>query len=675
VAATSAEQLAAAAWRFHQMGRLAEAIDLYRQAARLAPGYAEIHNNLGNALRAAGKLEDAATSLSRAVKLKPGIAAAHSNLGLILAELGQLEEAAQSHRRALALQPNLALAHNNLGIALLELGRTREAEAAFRRALELQGDLPEAHANLGDALRLSERQQEAPEAQARCLLDAVESYRRAIALNPGFAEAHANLGEAQSRLGELAAAAVSFKRAWGLKPGYGQAFAQYVSKMHAMCDWRDTSPIAPVFAQLAGSNDKGALAFPLLSIVDDPVLQLEVARHDSRVLADVRSPALWRGQKYRHQKIRLAYLSADFQEHAVAYLVAGLFEIHDRERFEIFAFSFGPDDHSAMRGRLARSFDHFFDVAALSDSEVAGKLRECEIDIAVDLMGHTRLARPRILAYRPAPIQVNYLGYPGSMGAPFIDYAIVDPFVVPQAQQVNFDEKLVYLPHSYQANDSQRAIADQTPSRTDCGLPENGFVFCCFNNNHKILPEMFSIWMELLARVSGSVLWLLADNRWAVDNLRREAGARGIDPGRLIFAGRARHADHLARHRLADLFLDTLPYNAHTTASDALWAGLPVLTCAGTGFQARVAGSLLRAVGLPGLVTDNLGDYKAKAVGLALRPEELREVRDNLARNRATAPLFDTGRLRRDIESVYTQMWKRWQEGISPRSFAVPLAD
>jgi protein O-GlcNAc transferase len=672
MAASSAEQLAAAAWRLHQSGQLMEAIGLYRQASKLAPGYAEIHNNLGNALRAAGKLEEAASSLSRAVKLKPGIAAAHSNLGLILAELGQLEEAAQSHRRALALQPTLALAHNNLGIALLELGRTDEAQAAFCRALALQGNLPEAHANLGDALRLSERQQQAPEARARCLLDAIESYRRAIALNPGFAEAHANLGEAQSRLGELADAAASFKRAWELKPGYGQAFAQYVSKMHAMCDWRDTSPIAPVFAELARSDDKGALAFPLLSIADDPVLQLEVARHDGRVLADARSPPLWRGQKYRHEKIRLAYLSADFHEHATSYLIAELFERHDRSRFELHGVSFGRSDSSPMRKRVESGFDHFVDVQQESDQEAAKLIRASEIDIAIDLKGYTQESRPRILAHRPAPVQVQYLGYPGSMGARFIDYAVVDPFVVPEAQRVNFDEKLIYLPHSYQVNDSRRVIAEQTPNRPDCGLPEDGFVFCCFNNNYKILPEMFSIWMELLGAVPGSVLWLLADNRWTVDNLRREAGTRGIDPHRLVFAGRVSLADHLARHRLADLFLDTLPYNAHTTASDALWAGLPVLTCAGKSFQARVAGSLLHAVGLPELVADSLDNYKAMAAGFARQPKELRPIRDKLIGNRTTAPLFDAVRFCRDIETAFVESWALHQRNEAPRTFAVP---
>jgi protein O-GlcNAc transferase len=671
VAASSAEQLAAAAWKLHQSGQLAEAIGLYRQASRLAPGYAEIHNNLGNALRAVGRLDEAVSSLSRAVKLKPEIASAHSNLGLTLAELGRLDDAVLSHRRALALQPRLALAHNNLGIALLELGKLDEATACFRRALELKADLAEAHANLGDALRLAERQVETGMERSRCLEGSIASYREALALRPNFPEAWANMGDAQARLGQLADAASSFRRALELKPGYGQALAQYAAKQQQMCNWQEEIPAAPAFAEAARSNDKGALAFAFMAVADDPALQLAMARHDSRVLAAARSPALWRGQKYGHHRVRLAYLSADFYEHATSYLIAELIERHDRSRFEIYGISFGRNDSSPMHRRIGAAFDHFIDVRGLSDLDVAKLIRAKEIDIAVDLKGHTQESRPRILSYRPSPIQVNYLGYPGSMGASFIDYALVDHVVVPAGQQANFDEKLVYLPNCYQVNDSKRAIAEGAPTRSESGLPEPGFVFCCFNNNYKITPVMFSIWMKLLVSVPGSVLWLLADNRWAIENLRREAEARGVDAARLVFAPRAGLADHLARHRLADLFLDTLPYNAHTTASDALWAGLPLLTCTGKSFPARVAGSLLHAVGLPELVTGDIPAYEEKALWLASHPDELRRLREKLARNRLTMPLFDTQRFCRNIEAAFLQMWSAQLRHQPPQGFSV----
>ena len=626
MARSPAELLAASAWKLHQSGQLEQAIEIYRRAAAMAPKYAEIHNNLGNALRAAGRPADAVTSLKRAARLKPEVATVHTNLGLALADIGHFQEAAASHRQALKLQPELALAHNNFGTALLALGKFEEAGASYRRAVELQPDFAEAYGNLGDALRRLERFEEA---------------------------------------------AASFRRAWELKPDFGQAMAQHVFMQRTICDWRDMAPVREAFLEAARSDEKGALAFAFLAIADDPVLQLQMARHDSRTLGDAASPALWQGQRYEHAKIRLAYLSTDFREHAVAYLIAELFERHDRSNFELFAISLGREDDSPMRQRLRKAFDHFVDVRQLSDYEAAKLIRNAEIDIAIDLNGHTREARPRILGHRPAPIQVNYLGYPGSMGADFMDYAIVDPFVVPLDQQVNFTERLVYLPDCYQVNDSKREIAQLTPSRQECGLPEGAFVFCCFNNNYKLTPTLFDIWMRLLKEVPGSVIWLLGDNEWAVANLRGEARARGVEPERLIFAPRMSLADHLARHRLADLFLDTLPYNSHTTASDALWAGLPVLSCAGQGFAARVAGSLLSAIGLPELVVESLDEYEDMALSLATQPGRLQALRKKLMQNRLRTPLFDTDRFRRHIEAAYLRMWHIWQQGERPATFAV----
>jgi predicted O-linked N-acetylglucosamine transferase (SPINDLY family) len=315
---------------------------------------------------------------------------------------------------------------------------------------------------------------------------------------------------------------------------------------------------------------------------------------------------LWSGTIYQHEKVRIAYLSADFRRHPVASLIAELIERHDRTRFEVLGVSFGADDKSDMRARLVKSFDQFHDVRLQADGEVAKLLSELQVDIAVDLMGHTQDARPDVLAYRPAPIQINYLGYPGTMGAPFIDYGIADQLVLPFDQQGFYTEQIVQLPECYQVNDSQRRIADRTPTRREAGLPEEGFVFCCFNNNYKITVPVSDVWMRLVQAVNGSVLWLLMDNAGAQGNLRKEAAARGIDPARLVFAGRLPPEDHLARHRLADLFLDTLPYNAHTTASDALWAGLPLVSCRGETFAGRVSASLLDAIGLPELVTGSL---------------------------------------------------------------------
>ena len=355
----------------------------------------------------------------------------------------------------------------------------------------------------------------------------------------------------------------------------------------------------------------------------------------------------------------------------MACLIAELLERHDSARFEIIGVSCGPDDRSEMRARLVAAFDQFVDVRGKSDAEVARLLSELKVDIAVDLNGYTRDCRPGILAHRPAPIQVNYLGFPGTMGADFIDYIIADEVVLPFDQQRFYSERIVHLPDCCQPNDRRRQIADRTPARAEVGLPEHGFVFCSFNNSWKITPEVFDVWMRLLKAIDGSVFWLREDA--AVErNLRKEAAARGIDPGRLIFAPpMKRLEDHLARHRLADLFLDTLPYNAHTTASDALWVGLPVLTCMGNAFAGRVAASLLNAIGLPELVTHSIEDYEALALRLAKDPSLLEGYRNRLATNRLTHPLFDTDRFRHHIEAAYLQMWEIWQRGEQPRSFAV----
>lgn len=672
----AAERLAAAAWQHHRAGRLDRAIDLYRQAAAQAPAYAEIHNNLGNALLTAGRTEEAVASLKRAAMLNPSLAGVHTNLGLALAALGRFDEAAASHRAALKLHPAMAMAHNNLGVALQKAGRLGEAIPSFRRAVELDARLVEALVNLGDALRLLEPEGETEDDPARQgrFEEAILCYRRAIKLRPGYVEAYGNLGALLTELNRLDEAAQSLARAHELDPADPRVIVDLAFVRRKMCDWREEADVETT-AKAILSLPKGSMCYLALVIADDPKLHRDAAHREARfALAGREGPDL-PAAAYQHCKIRLGYLSADFRTHAVASLAARLFELHDRSTFEVYAFSIGPADRTAMNVRLRNAFDSFNELRPLSDREAAERIRDAEIDLLVDLTGYTKHTRPGIAAYRPAPIQVSYLGYPGTLGAGFFDYAIVDRFIVPAGQEVYFDEKLAYLPHCYQVNDSRRAIAERMPSRADCGLPEHGFVFCCFNNNHKISPAMFSLWMELLQAVPGSVLWLLADNPWVAENLRREAASRGVDPGRLVFAERALPADHLARQRLADLFIDTLPYNAHTTASDALWAGLPVLTCAGTSFPARVAGSLLNTIGLPELVTFSLEDYRAKALGFAREPETLAAVREKLARNRLTMPLFDSAQSCQDIEAAYRRMYEIHQRKDAPRSFTVQPAD
>jgi protein O-GlcNAc transferase len=637
-----------------------EALASYDRAIALKPNYAEAFNNRGVALAELKRLDEALASYDRAIALKPNYAEAFDNRGNALRKLQRLDEALASYDKALALRPDQADTCNNRGVALHELNRGDEALASYDRTLALKPDFAEAHFNRGNALQELKRFEEA-----------LASYDRAIALKPDYADAFNNRGTALQELQRLDEALASFDRAMAAKADHPHAFGGAADCVIKLCDWdRRAGIAADLNAHVLGKKSIIPPFVPL-GYSDDPGLQLQCARNYIEEKVPLPPRPLWTGAVWRHDKVRVAYLSADFRQHPMMQLIAGLFERHDRSRFEIIGVSFGVDDGSEMRKRAVAAFDRFYDVRGKGDAEVAQLLHDLQVDIAIDLMGYTQDARPGILAYRPAPIQANYLGFPGTTGAWFIDYIIADKTVVPLEHQPFYAERIVHLPDCYLVDDTGRNIAAEMPSRQEAGLPENGFVFCCFNNNWKIAPDVFSVWMRLLGAVEGSVLWLLRDNESAEWNLRKEARARGIDPVRLVFAGRLPLDAHLARHRLADLFLDTLPCNAHTTASDALWMGLPVLTREGTAFAGRVAASLLYAVGLPELVTHSLEEYEALALKLATDPPRLGSIRRKLEANRLTHPLFDTDRFRRHIEAAYTAMWETWQLGEPPASFAV----
>jgi predicted O-linked N-acetylglucosamine transferase (SPINDLY family) len=642
-------------------GKFDLAVAHYQKALFYKPDHASAHNNLGNTLSAQGRLDAAIEHFNKALTFKPDYAEAYNNLGTVLQAQHRLDEAAQLYRKALSIKPDYVEAHFNLGNVLQELDRLDAAVEHYRKALSLNPYHAKAHNNLGSALRLQGK-----------LNAAVDSHQQAVLLNPDFFEAHSNLGSAFREQGDLDAAVASCRKAATLKPDNAEARLNlFYTQLHC-CDWTEYARHVEDSLN-AVSAGKPGYPFSFLAISASASAQLQCSRTYVSDKFPPSSTPLWTGQIYAHDKIRVAYLSADFHNHATAYLVAELFETHDKNRFELTALSFGPEGaESAIRERLQRPFDRFLDVRGKSDREVAVLLRELEMDIAIDLKGYTKDHRTAIFAHRPAPIQVNYLGYPGTMGASYIDYILADAYLIPPELQPHYTEKVVYLPDSYQANDTGRRIAERTPSRSEANLPETGFVFCCFNNNYKITPDIFDIWMRLLDKVEGSVLWLLEDNRAASRNLRQEAAKRGISQERLVFAPRMDLDEHLARHRLADLFLDTLPINAHTTASDALWAGLPLLTCMGEAFAAKVAASLLNAIGLPELITRHLEEYEALALELATTPALLADIRSRLAQNRTSHPLFDTNRFRRHIESAYSTMWERYQRGEPPASFAVP---
>jgi predicted O-linked N-acetylglucosamine transferase (SPINDLY family) len=648
----------------YELGRLDEAVASFSEAIALQPDYADAFYHRGNALKDLKRYEGALADYERAITLRPNHPESFNNRGSALKGLKRVEEAIASYDCAIALKHDYAEALSNRGNALLELRRFGEALASYDGAAALRPDLADAFFNRGIALAELQRAD-----------DALASYDRAIALKPDYAEALCNRGTLLASLGCLDEAMMSYQRAVSHKPEVDYLKGMHLHAKMRLCDWANFADECAALSAAVAAGEPASLPFPLLTIAASATLQLQCAKRYCSDRHPVSPTPLWRGERYAHDRIRVAYLSADFLDHATAYLMAGLFEQHDRSRFETTAISFGPADDSFVRRRLRQSFDRFIDVRELGDEAIAECVRQLEVDIAVDLKGFTQGARTNVFARRPAPVQVSYLGYPGSMGASYIDYLIADRVVVPEDQHTDFTEQVVYLPDTYQVNDASRPIAAAIPARADIGLPDSGFVFCCFNNSYKITPDVFDVWMRLLRAVDGSVLWLLASNASVPNNLRREAVKRGIAPARVIFAPHARVDEHLARHRLADLFLDTQYYNAHTTASDALWAGLPVLTCSGETFASRVAGSLLKAIGLPELITHSLDDYESLALKLARDPVLLTSIRRKLEANRETYPLFNTTRFTRHIEAAYMTMWERAQRGEPPRSFAVRRLD
>jgi predicted O-linked N-acetylglucosamine transferase (SPINDLY family) len=644
----------------HQSGKISEAHPLYEEILALQPNHFDALHLLGVIYIQLKNPHRAVELIGAAIDINPKHPSAHSNLGKALHDLKHYRASCESCDRAIVLKADYAEAHNNRGNALRGMKEYQLALESYDKALALNPGCAEAYNNRGVALR------ELKEPKA-----ALDHFDKAISLKPDYADAHFNRSLALHEAQRYEAAIGNCDDALILKAGYALIdCVRLDAKLH-ICDWRD---LAVATANLALDLQSRKLASAPLSTLAFSG-SLSVQKLSSEIWAGEYHPAVFSVADLTklppHEKIRIGYYSADFREHATAYLIAEMFERHDRGRFELIAFSFGPDEQDPMRQRLVAAFDRFIDVRSRSDREVALLSRELEVDIAVDLKGHTQNSRMGIFAERAAPVQVSYLGYPGTSGAQYIDYLIADPVLIPTSSQSFYSEKIVYLPNSYQVNDRKRQISDKPITRSDCRLPEEGFVFCCFNNNYKILPEVFDVWMRLLQRVEGSVLWLLEDNPTAASNLRKEAVRRGVSEARLIFAPRLPLPEHLARHRLADLFLDTLPCNAHTTASDALWAGLPVLTCVGEAFASRVAASLLTAIGLPELITESLDAYEALALEIAFKPEKLADLKQTLAANRLTTPLFDTELFTKHIEAAYTAMYERYQEDLMPEHVSV----
>ena len=674
---------------YQSVGELASSAKMFETAVNIKPDYFEAHKNLGLVFKNLGQVNESVSSLNMAISIKSDYFDAHYNLAIILKELGRHDQALNSYEKAISINPNFANAYNNLGNLYLDLGREDDAINSYSRAIQINPNFAQAHNNLGNLFKDIERYEDAIQSYKKAIkanpqlseainnlgnlfktlnqLDnAINCYKKAVAINPDFAEAHYNLGIVFKKTNKKEKALISLERAWLLKPSMDYILGDLLSAKCNFCSWDDYYALIDELQLKISNNKKVVNPFNLLGLIDDPSLQRKAAE----IFANDQYPkkyALPEIQQYqKHPRIRIGYFSADFHNHATMHLMAELFELHKKSLFEIIAFSFGPDKKDEWRQRAVNSFDKFIDVRHKSDLEVSMIARKMEIDIAVDLKGYTRDCRPKIFVESCAPIQVSFLGYPGTMATDFIDYLIADQTLIPKEKRAHYSEKIAYMPYSYQVNVSDRDVSQVPVSRYEHGLPKTGFVFCCFNNNYKITISVFSIWMRILLAVEGSVLWLLENESITKKNLIQEAEKFGINKDRLVFAKMVPVEDHLSRIRLADLFIDTLPCNAHTTASDALRMGVPVLTCLGESFASRVAASLLSALKLHSLITSNHSEYESLAIELATQPKKLKAIKDILAISLSSETLYNAKLFTQNLESAYMQMYERHNKGLAP---------
>ena len=637
-----------------------KAVDLWSKAIKSNPNDAATYSNQGLALHELNRFESAIASYDQAIKLKPDFAQAYYNRGNALKELKQFKSAIASYDQALKIKPDFVKVYYNRGNALKELKQFDEAIINYNKAISLKPDNAEAYNNLGFLLD-----------ELKQFDQAMVHYHKAISIKPDFAEAYNNLGGVLSELKRYNEALTHFNQSIKINPEIDYLLDNLTHTKMQLCDWDGIDLLTNRLIENTLKHNKISNPFVSIALIDSPELHHQTAK----IYADTRYPEnkiLPGLTKYpKHPKIRIGYFSADFREHPVSYLTAELFELHNRDQFEIIAFSFGVNTQDHLRKRLEEGFDQFLDVKDQTAQEIAILARQMEIDIAIDLGGFTSDCRTEIFAMRAAPIQLSYIGYLGSMGANYFDYLIADPTIIPKTHQQYYAEKIVYLP-SYQVNDTKREISEKRFTRSELGLPLNGFVFCCFNSVYKITPSTFDSWIRILLSLENSVLFLLDENETATNNLKKQAKLRGVSENRLIFAKPLPLPEYLARYRIADLFLDTLPYNAGTTASDALRMGLPVLTLMGESFASRMAASLLNAVGLVELITTNQKAYESLAIELASHPKRLEAVRNKLRDKFKTSALFNPMLFTQHLESAYLAMYQRYQDDLAPAHIEVP---
>ena len=632
-----------------------KAVDFYNQAVIF-------HQN--------NQLSESESAYRTALKLNPGFAEAHNNLGNVLKDQGRQKEALSAYRKALKIYQDHPILLNNIGNILLELGDIKQAVQYLTKSIELDHSYVDPLNNLANAYRSLGK-----------LEEAVRTYIKAIELDPNIVEVHYNLAGLLAYLGKIEQSVNYYKSTMRLDPDNVAAASALYHQLSSLCDWNELDELQIDIERILASaesqniNDLGSPGYAV-NRTDDLAQNYLVAKVACRKITNSLDMPKTKGfvfgkRKKQKERLKIGYLSNDFYDHATMHLLMGVFREHDKNQIEFACYSYGEDDDSDWRKKLIEYSDAFIDVSKQSDYEVAQKIYNADIDILVDLKGHTQDSRLGICAYRPAPIQVTHLGFPGTSGADFFDYVLTDHIVTPIGHEAFYSEKFAYLPDTYQPNDNQQKISDKTITRSEVSLPEEGIVFCSFNQPYKLDPVLFDIWMRLLKQVDHSVLWLYVKNETAIKNIQYETQKRGIDPQRLVFAEKLSKELHLARIGLADLVLDTRIYNGHTTTADALWAGVPVITMQGQHFASRVSSSLLHAIGLPELVTTDLATYESLALKLASNPGELKSIRVKLRQNRSSAPLFDTVRFTRNLEAAYRVMWQRYLEGKKPDHFEV----
>jgi predicted O-linked N-acetylglucosamine transferase (SPINDLY family) len=632
--------------------KLEEAIDAFKHATSINKNYAEAYNNMGIALKDKGDLNEAVVSYKMALAARPNYVEAWNNMGIILHKQIKLEESINAYKKALAINPNYVEAWNNMGVVLHGQKKLDESLAAYKKALALNSSYADAHNNMGLIFK----------AQGK-LDEALDSYKKALSFKPNYTDAYENISVVLEKQGQKDQVIENFVKLLTIKPNDESLRVRKLHEQSYICDWNGIREDSALIPKL-GTTEQSISPFMILSLEDNPArhrLRSEInakAQYTLKPLPIISKPST------KPKRLRIGYFSADLIEHPVAYLIAKVFQKHNRENFEIYGYSINSRKESHLRERLVKSFDIFKDVQDMSDKDVALLARQDQIDIAIDLTGYMFNSRPEIFAHRAAPIQISYLGYPGTMGADFIDYIIADEVLIPPDMQQNYSEKIIFLPNSYIATDNTLKIAKETPSRLELGLPEEGFVFCAINNSYKYSVTEFEIWMRLLKNVDKSILWLLESNKWAKENLISECVLHGVDPKRLVFANKVGHDKYLAQFRQADLFIDTFIYNAGATACNALWAGLPVVTKSGKGYTARMATSILTAIGLPELITNTNKEYEELILELALNPKRLSILQEKLAKNRLTKPLFDSELFTQHLEKGYQQAYKRFFDGM-----------